>query len=61
MSSSDLPHLRQDHLGRMRPACGLGQRGHTAARLLRQHRRAVRNLDGGFLTWTAGTRMKESA
>jgi NADPH-dependent 2,4-dienoyl-CoA reductase/sulfur reductase-like enzyme/rhodanese-related sulfurtransferase len=38
--------------------CQVGQRGHTAVRLLRQHDRTARNLDGGFLTWEAGTRMK---
>ena len=37
--------------------CQVGQRGHTAVRLLRQHGRAARNLDGGYLTWAAGTRM----
>ncbi|MBN8204817.1 FAD-dependent oxidoreductase [Microbacterium esteraromaticum] len=37
--------------------CQVGQRGHTATRLLRQHDRRVRNLDGGYLTWVAGTRM----
>ena len=50
------------HLGRL-PAgelivhCQVGQRGHTAVRLLRQHGRSARNLDGGYLTWSAGTRM----
>jgi NADPH-dependent 2,4-dienoyl-CoA reductase/sulfur reductase-like enzyme/rhodanese-related sulfurtransferase len=34
--------------------CQVGQRGHTAARLLRQHGRDVRNLDGGYATWLAG-------
>lgn len=37
--------------------CQVGQRGHTAVRLLRQHGREARNLDGGYLTWAAGTRM----
>ncbi|MGB4136444.1 MAG: FAD-dependent oxidoreductase [Microbacterium sp.] len=37
--------------------CQVGQRGHTAARLLAQRGRRVRNLDGGYLTWSAGTRM----
>ncbi|MFJ4045798.1 FAD-dependent oxidoreductase [Microbacterium sp. NPDC089987] len=37
--------------------CQVGQRGHTAVRLLRQHGRDARNLDGGYLTWAAGTRM----
>lgn len=36
--------------------CQVGQRGHTAARLLTQHGRDVRNLDGGYKTWVAGTR-----
>lgn len=35
--------------------CQVGQRGHTAARLLEQLGHDVRNLDGGVLTWTAGT------
>jgi NADPH-dependent 2,4-dienoyl-CoA reductase/sulfur reductase-like enzyme/rhodanese-related sulfurtransferase len=37
--------------------CQVGQRGHTAARLLSQLGpvgRRVRNLDGGYTTWTAG-------
>lgn len=38
--------------------CQVGQRGHTAVRLLRQHGRDARNLDGGYLTWQAGTRMR---
>lgn len=39
--------------------CQVGQRGHTAVRLLRQHGRSARNLDGGYLTWRAGTRMTQ--
>lgn len=35
--------------------CQVGQRGHTAARLLTQHGFTVSNLDGGYLTWLAGT------
>ncbi|OUE27440.1 hypothetical protein CMMCA001_03255 [Clavibacter michiganensis subsp. michiganensis] len=35
--------------------CQVGQRGHTAARLLTQLGHDVRNLDGGWLTWQAGT------
>ncbi|ALD14442.1 FAD-dependent oxidoreductase (plasmid) [Clavibacter capsici] len=35
--------------------CQVGQRGHTAARLLTQLGHDVRNLDGGWLTWHAGT------
>ena len=34
--------------------CQVGQRGHTAARLLGQRGHDVRNLDGGWLTWSAG-------
>jgi NADPH-dependent 2,4-dienoyl-CoA reductase/sulfur reductase-like enzyme/rhodanese-related sulfurtransferase len=34
--------------------CAVGVRGHTAARLLTQLGRDVRNLDGGYLTWSAG-------
>lgn len=38
--------------------CQVGQRGHTAVRILRQlGRRDARNLDGGYLTWRAGTDM----
>lgn len=33
--------------------CQVGQRGHTAARLLSAAGRDVRNLDGGYLTWAA--------
>ncbi|MBO1741573.1 FAD-dependent oxidoreductase [Leifsonia sp. TF02-11] len=35
--------------------CQVGQRGHTAARILAQHGRDVVNLDGGYRTWAAGT------
>jgi rhodanese-related sulfurtransferase len=35
--------------------CQVGQRGHTAARLLTQHGFEARNLDGGYATWRAGT------
>ena len=34
--------------------CRVGQRGHTASRLLQQLGHDVRNLDGGWLTWTDG-------
>ncbi|PVE63707.1 FAD-dependent oxidoreductase [Microbacterium testaceum] len=34
--------------------CQVGQRGHTAARLLTQLGHDVRNLDGGYRTWLAG-------
>jgi NADPH-dependent 2,4-dienoyl-CoA reductase/sulfur reductase-like enzyme/rhodanese-related sulfurtransferase len=36
--------------------CQVGQRGHTAARLLRQLGYDASNLDGGWLTWRDGTR-----
>lgn len=39
--------------------CQVGQRGHTAAQVLRHHGRWARNLDGGYLTWNAGVRMSE--
>ncbi len=34
--------------------CAVGIRGHLAARVLMQHGRRVRNLDGGYTTWLAG-------
>lgn len=40
--------------GELIAACQVGQRGHTAAQLLRQLGRNVRNLDGGYRTWRAG-------
>ena len=36
--------------------CEVGQRGHTATALLRDHGIAARNLDGGYATWRAATR-----
>lgn len=33
--------------------CQVGLRGHVAESLLAQHGRHVRNLDGGYLTWSA--------
>jgi NADPH-dependent 2,4-dienoyl-CoA reductase/sulfur reductase-like enzyme/rhodanese-related sulfurtransferase len=47
--SSELPHTP------LVVHCQVGQRGHTAARLLTQLGRNVRNLDGGYRTWLAGT------
>ncbi|SDS67434.1 FAD-dependent oxidoreductase [Microbacterium paraoxydans] len=35
--------------------CQVGLRGHIATRLLRQHGREVRNLDGGYRTWRDAT------
>ena len=40
--------------------CAVGVRGHTAARILAQHGRDVRNLDGGMHTWQAGIRSLQS-
>ncbi|MDF1478522.1 FAD-dependent oxidoreductase [Leifsonia sp. H3M29-4] len=41
--------------GRVIVHCKVGQRGHTAVRLLEQLGREAVNLDGGYLTWRAGT------
>ncbi|UTT62046.1 FAD-dependent oxidoreductase [Microcella humidisoli] len=54
-----LDELR-DHAERLRGervivTCKVGQRGHTAAALLRQYGVTVANLDGGYTTWWAGT------
>jgi NADPH-dependent 2,4-dienoyl-CoA reductase/sulfur reductase-like enzyme/rhodanese-related sulfurtransferase len=40
--------------GRIIVHCKVGQRGHTAVRLLEQLGREAVNLDGGYLTWSAG-------
>jgi NADPH-dependent 2,4-dienoyl-CoA reductase/sulfur reductase-like enzyme/rhodanese-related sulfurtransferase len=40
--------------GRLIVHCKVGQRGHTATRLLAQLGREAVNLDGGYLTWSAG-------
>lgn len=39
--------------------CAVGQRGHTAAQVLTHAGREVRNLDGGYRTWFAGTSAME--
>ncbi len=41
--------------------CQVGQRGHTAARILDQHGFDVVNLDGGYRTWTAGVATRARA
>lgn len=41
--------------------CQVGQRGHTAARLLTQLGYDVRNLDGGYATWLDALRAKVPA
>jgi len=48
----------RDHLNALGPGpiivyCEVGQRGHTAAALLHELGVRVRNLDGGYQTWTA--------
>lgn len=59
-----LDELRERHseipAGRVVVSCAVGQRGHTASRLLRQLGfDDVANLDGGYRTWTAGERAGE--
>lgn len=39
--------------------CAVGIRGHAAARILAQAGRDVRNLDGGYRTWSAGVAARE--
>ena len=39
--------------------CAVGQRGHTAARILSQRGFDVVNLDGGYRTWTAGAASRD--
>jgi NADPH-dependent 2,4-dienoyl-CoA reductase/sulfur reductase-like enzyme/rhodanese-related sulfurtransferase len=41
--------------------CAVGQRGHTATQILRGHGKQVRNLDGGYVTWLAGTAARRRA
>ncbi|MFC5503327.1 FAD-dependent oxidoreductase [Lysinimonas soli] len=41
--------------------CKVGQRGHTAVRILAQLGRDAVNLDGGYLTWSAGISARHSA
>nr|WP_197736999.1 FAD-dependent oxidoreductase [Rhodococcus rhodnii] len=41
--------------GRVVVTCAVGQRGHSAARILRQNGRDAVNLDGGVRTWAAAT------
>ncbi len=54
-----LEQLRERHReipGDLIVHCQVGQRGHTATRMLTQLGRRARNLDGGYLTWKAGVR-----
>jgi len=46
--------------GRLILHCKVGQRGHTAVRLLAQLGREAVNLDGGYLTWSAGTQARSA-
>lgn len=53
-----LDELR-DHIAEFRDqkvivTCRVGQRGHTAASILKNHGIEVANLDGGYLTWQMG-------
>ncbi len=49
-------HLEEVPDGPLIVTCAVGLRGHVAARILRQHGfDDVRNLDGGYSTWAAGT------
>ncbi|MEN9872447.1 MAG: hypothetical protein RL450_382 [Actinomycetota bacterium] len=41
--------------------CAVGQRGHTATQILRQHGINARNLDGGYTTWRTGVDALERA
>ncbi|WP_353827007.1 FAD-dependent oxidoreductase [Agromyces sp. SYSU T0242] len=54
---------RADELpaGRLVVHCKVGQRGHTAVRLLAQLGREAVNLDGGYLTWQAGEAARRDA
>jgi NADPH-dependent 2,4-dienoyl-CoA reductase/sulfur reductase-like enzyme/rhodanese-related sulfurtransferase len=55
---------RLAELPRERPVvlyCRVGQGSHTAARILRQHGRDVRTLDGGYTTWRQGKAAGELA
>jgi rhodanese-related sulfurtransferase len=47
--------------GRLVVHCRVGQRGHTAVRILAQLGRDAVNLDGGYLTWSAGTSARHGA
>lgn len=47
-------NLSQFEGERLVVTCQVGQRGHTAARILSQEGFDVYNLDGGYLTWKAG-------
>lgn len=48
-------HLQELNGKRVLVHCQVGQRGHTATQILRGHGIEAINLDGGYLTWLAGT------
>ena len=52
-------HLDELRGKRVLVHCQVGQRGHTATQILRGHGIDALNLDGGYLTWRAGTDAKE--
>ncbi|WJZ02075.1 FAD-dependent oxidoreductase [Corynebacterium freiburgense] len=47
--------------GKVIVSCRVGQRGHTAARILSSHGIEAYNLDGGYLTWKDGHTATEYA
>jgi hypothetical protein len=51
-------HLQTLHGARVVVYCQVGQRGHTATSLLHEMGITARNLDGGYLTWTAAEAAK---
>ena len=48
-------HIQELEGKRVLVHCQVGQRGHTATQILRGHGIDAMNLDGGYLTWRAGT------
>jgi len=69
--SGNIPHARlipvdnlREHINELMDKdvivhCAVGQRGHTAAQILRSHGISVRNLDGGYTTWRSGMDSRE--
>lgn len=51
-------HIRELRDKKVVVYCQVGQRGHTAARILAQEGIDVVNLNGGYLTWKAGMASK---
>jgi NADPH-dependent 2,4-dienoyl-CoA reductase/sulfur reductase-like enzyme/rhodanese-related sulfurtransferase len=52
-------HIQELEGKRVLVHCQVGQRGHTATQILRGHGIDALNLDGGYLTWRAGTDARE--